>query len=361
MPRKSQLSALIVGLLLTASAHAQATKPPSSDVPVTPNGNCTAIADNTYVSPTAGTTGMACFAITGQNLIITDLNVQVGVDHTWIGDLTMKLVPPSGSPIVTLTNRPGVAGAGFGDSSNLVSSATLTFDDEASDNPETMGNTIGDAQFVCQDDARCTYITNADAEAAGTLAAFDGSNASGTWQFCVGDSAAADTGQICSATLQITGTAPSADLSINITNNFTPPGSVGSQFQYNVTVANAGPGAASGVAATINLSPRVTYVSNTCGATGGATVNWAIGALANGANASCSITVQIASTGTITTTGTVTGNEADPTPANNADTDVATGVAAPILSVPTFGTKALAALVLFLAGLGMVAMRRRTA
>ena len=51
-----------------------------------------------------------------------------------------------------------------------------------------MGNTIGTDQVVCRDDGFCTFFPEPD-----QLADFAGQAASGTWRFCVSDSAGADT------------------------------------------------------------------------------------------------------------------------------------------------------------------------
>jgi hypothetical protein len=45
---------------------------------------------------------------------------------------------------------------------------------------------------VCRDDAQCTFAPSAGITGTGTLAAFIGASAAGTWQLCVGDSATPD-------------------------------------------------------------------------------------------------------------------------------------------------------------------------
>ncbi len=119
----------------------------------------------------------------------------------------------------------------------------------------------------------------------------------------------------------IEGIVPAADVSITKVAVGAGALSIGSAFSYDLTVANAGPGGATGVTVTDSLPPQVTYVSNTCGATFAApTLTWTIGALANAANATCTINVTVASAGAISNTATVTSTSNDPTPANGSAT-----------------------------------------
>ena len=92
-----------------------------------------AIPDDTY----DGTLGsMACLDVTGVDTTITDLNVEVGITHTWVGDLVIKLVSPS-AEVLTLMSRPGFDegvddGSGCcGTSTNMDFTAPVTFDDAA--------------------------------------------------------------------------------------------------------------------------------------------------------------------------------------------------------------------------------------
>ena len=64
-----------------------------------------------------------------------DVNVTIALDHTWIGDLVIKVQDPSGT-VITLMSRPGVSepadngdsSVGNGDSSNLLATFAITFD-----------------------------------------------------------------------------------------------------------------------------------------------------------------------------------------------------------------------------------------
>ena len=171
---------------------------PSSCIasPVTVSADMLAVAipDDTY----NGTVGsMACVALDIQECLgtLTDVNVALGIDHTWVGDLTVRVISPANTEL-TLFHRPGHPAATFGDSSDLASGSIILFDGAAAVDPETMGSTIGAAQVVCLDDGVCSYLTNPDGEVGTNLAAFAGESVSGLWTVCVGDSAAGDTGSL---------------------------------------------------------------------------------------------------------------------------------------------------------------------
>src|SRR5262249_6737189 len=109
----------------------------------------------------------------------------------------------------------------------------------------------------------------------------------------------------------------SADLSITKS----APASVttGQQFTYTLSAHNGGPSDATGVAVTDTLPTGVTFVSASTGcANASGTVTCTVGSLANGANATATIVVTAPSTtGTITNTATVAGQQTDPNTANN--------------------------------------------
>ncbi len=175
-----------------------------------PDGTCTIIDDDTY-DGSIGT--MACLSVPGADLIIDGVTVDLSMNHSWAGDLVVKVVSPEGT-VSTMMSRPDFAepaddGTGCcGDSSDLVETAPFTFDNAAGDSAEAMGTTIGATEFVCQDDGICSYSPFPDMGPGVDLSDFNGENGAGTWMVCVGDSAAGDTGDICSATVNISGTPP---------------------------------------------------------------------------------------------------------------------------------------------------------
>lgn len=139
---------------------------------------------------------------------VTSVQATLGMSHTWVGDLTIKLVSPTGT-VVTLMSRPGTMegaddGSGMGgDGSNLQTGSPITFVMGATTSSEDMGSATADNRAVCADDGICSYAPSHGAAAAGDLTTFGGQMASGTWRFCVGDGASNDTGTIDRVTLVI--------------------------------------------------------------------------------------------------------------------------------------------------------------
>ncbi len=165
------------------------------------------IPDNGYNGTTASmASATITFPVQG-----TITNVQVlnlAVTHTWIGDLTIKLISPT-LTVITMLNRPGSTAPDdgtdnpAGDSSNISASSPIGFLDASPDSAETMGNTLAGTGIVCLNDGRCSYFPAADTAAPGNLASFNGQEASGNWVLSIGDSAAIDTGTLVGFCLDI--------------------------------------------------------------------------------------------------------------------------------------------------------------
>jgi hypothetical protein len=139
---------------------------------------------------------------------VASVAVEIAAVHSWVGDVTFKVVSPAGT-VVTLVSLPGSLEAadngtgGSAESSDLVITSPITFSQLAVADAETMGNTIDGTQAVCEDDTICEFTPNAGAATAGTLASFAGESSVGNWQVCAGDSAAQDPGSIDAVTLSI--------------------------------------------------------------------------------------------------------------------------------------------------------------
>ncbi|HNT74256.1 MAG TPA: DUF11 domain-containing protein, partial [Anaerolineae bacterium] len=118
-----------------------------------------------------------------------------------------------------------------------------------------------------------------------------------------------------------------ADLAVAKSVNDTTP-AVGDVITFTVVVTNHGPSAATGVVVTDALPSGYTYQAHTPSGAAytPATGVWAVGSLADDASATLQIRVQVNATGEYTNTATVGGNEDDPTPGNDRDTET------PILS-----------------------------
>jgi subtilisin-like proprotein convertase family protein len=137
------------------------------------------------------------------------MTVELGVTHTWIGDLVVKLISPANT-VVTLLSRPGYVepaddgtNAAYGDSSNISNASPITFSQSAVVSAETMGTSLGTNEVACGTDLVCSYLPANGAAAAGDLSAFNGQISPGTWKLCIGDSGSMDTGSIDAVTLTI--------------------------------------------------------------------------------------------------------------------------------------------------------------
>src|SRR6185436_1118498 len=96
------LSALLLGALIVAI-------PASAQVFTAGPGLALAIPDNVYTG-TVGTMGCSTIAVPsggGGGDSVANVIVTIAQSHTWVGDLTIKLIGPTGI-VTTLVSRPGV-------------------------------------------------------------------------------------------------------------------------------------------------------------------------------------------------------------------------------------------------------------
>lgn len=136
------------------------------------------------------------------------LSIELAVQHTWIGDLTLKLFNPIGDEM-TLLNRPmlPIPDDLFGSPADLSAAAPITFMDGAPTDAETMGLNVGSG-VVCADDGICEYFANPDEELNSVLnlnALLNG-DPNGDWLICGGDSIFPDPGIIHNAVLTFSDT-----------------------------------------------------------------------------------------------------------------------------------------------------------
>jgi subtilisin-like proprotein convertase family protein len=121
-------------------------------------------------------------------LNIVDVNVDLYVTHTWVGDLSATLTSPDGV-IVTLFDRPGVPTSTFGCSSNDIGTAAspVFFDDSG---------LAGGIEGVCDAGPPAIPGNSYEAFSPGALAAFNGPNSAGNWTINIVDHAGGDTGTL---------------------------------------------------------------------------------------------------------------------------------------------------------------------
>jgi cysteine-rich repeat protein len=170
-------------------------------------GLATTITDDGYNGTLGSMTCVNLVVATRGDGLVDSVKVKVGLTHTFIGDLVLKLVSPNNT-VVTLMSRPRVAepaddGAGSGaNNSNLISTSPISFVTGGATSAENMGNATN-TLTACQDDALCVYAPAAGAAAAGTLVTFNGQTAAGTWKFCAGDALTGDVGTLDAVRLSV--------------------------------------------------------------------------------------------------------------------------------------------------------------
>jgi len=151
---------------------------------------------------------MACTPVTVSGITSSTLSaaMELAIDHTWVGDMTVKLENPNGD-VLGVMSRPGFAEpaddgtSGFGDSSNLLATSPVIFSDDGLVSAEAMGGATpgGSSGVVCQDDAECEFTAAPDtvAQPPGDFASLASSgDPNGDWNVCVGDSGGGDLGTV---------------------------------------------------------------------------------------------------------------------------------------------------------------------
>jgi len=109
------------------------------------------------------------------DLPVSDVNVNIDLDHTFLGDLVITLVSPAGTEVILTSNS-------CGEFSNI----SAVFDDEA-------------LPFVCGNNP----AIEGTVKPLGSLATFNGESAFGNWTLIVSDTAPADGGTLNGFGLEI--------------------------------------------------------------------------------------------------------------------------------------------------------------
>ena len=197
MTNRRQFRMFIVAVLVLAAAipgaverkaTAGVSAPPGATMPSATltytNASPVAIPDGVDVTTCVSKPGApAISTITiGDSGIIKDVSVSLDIKHSWVGDLVVELVSPSGT-IVVLVNRPG------------------------SESNQTCGYSSEDIRTVLDDESGGGPVENADPPTGPSyipeqpLSAFDGEDLAGEWVLRVYDHAGSDTGTLYSWSL----------------------------------------------------------------------------------------------------------------------------------------------------------------
>ena len=287
-------------------------------------------------------TTTSTLAVSGLDAYICDVDVDTSITHTWNEDLDIVLTSPGGTVnTVSTDNPPDTTQAGF----DNVFNGTLWTDDAGATNPPG----------PVTDSAYANLATETPLCVEEALGAFIGEDPNGNWVLTVFDDTAADQGQLAAWSLEVTTCTcvqPDADLEATKTGT-----AAGDQITWTIEVTNNGPDDATGVVVTDPLDPCTTFVSDDCGGVVVPPWTWNVGALPNGASAICNVVVDASACPSpgISNTATVSGNEADPNPANNtASAPIVDG----IFEIPTLGRAGLLLLLLAITLGALVILRR---
>ena len=139
------------------------------------------------------------------------------------------------------------------------------------------------------------------------------------------------------------GPVPSADLAVTIGGSANPV-VAGTQLTYTITVTNAGTSTATAVTVGYTIPPNTSYVSATpsqgSASVAGTTITANLGNLANGANATVQvvINVNVGATGQLSSTAAASSTTTDPVSVNNSATATTNVTPASVTTTTTGGT-----------------------
>lgn len=145
------------------------------------------------IPTTANVTANSTLNVTSTNTV-SDANVTIDITHSWVNDMTITLISPSGTQ-VQLVVQPCTSVA--------LNDITATFDDAG-------------VPIVCGNNPAISGVVNP----AQALSAFNGEPMNGTWTLRVLDSFNQDGGSINGWSLNLCNTAPALAVNQNIFENF---------------------------------------------------------------------------------------------------------------------------------------------
>ena len=272
-------------------------------------------------------------AVSGVPTFLCSVDLDLDLTHTFAGDLDITL-SAGGTPTTLTTDNGG--------GNDNVFAGTL-FDDDG-------GTPASDFVYA-------NLVTATPLVPEGALNHFAGVDPNAIWSLSVTDDAGVDIGTINSWSLDVTTcecAIPEADLAL--AKSVAPTSAApGDNVVFTLIVTNNGPGSATNTVVVDSLPAAFTYVSNDCAAGFAApTLTWNVGTLANGASATCNVTVTVNGPGS--NNASATADQTDTVPANNS---AAAAVSVNVLAIPTAGSFGLLVLAL---GLGLAAvhfLRRR--
>ena len=145
---------------------------------------------------------------------LTNIEVSLGFNHEFVGDLKIELSTPTGDAIV-LVDRPSRV---FPDetvysTSNLLADHEINFADRYTNDPELMGVTLFSSEVVCEEDNICDFYPNDDTSNPKKFADVvnevnSGAGPKGEWVVTVSDLASGTVGNFIVRSISLTYTVP---------------------------------------------------------------------------------------------------------------------------------------------------------
>lgn len=243
---------------------------PQNPLSASPNA---AIPDDGYDGTLAS---MACGTVNVSGVgAAADVTVDVAIDHTWTGDLTLKLVNPDGLEL-GLMSRPGLVEAAddgtgcCGANANLAATSPITISDAAAVSAEDVDPALGSDDVICEIDGICEFspAPGSVANPPAAMADMVTGTIDGDWMLCAGDSVSADTGTLVSFAINF----PGVDLNLPPEMHM-PLVVTGFPEQPDITVSPAS------LSATLDADSSTDLTLNVSNSpVAGADLNWSFGA-----------------------------------------------------------------------------------
>ena len=219
--------------------------------------------------PDASPAGVSDTLVVPNTGSLSDLNVVIDTNHTYVGDLIYVLEHVDTGVNVTLISRPG-GGLCSGDDLDVI------LDDEATFN----------IQSDCSSGAQA-YTSGESYRPNNPLSGFDGESIGGNWTLTVSDNAGVDFGILNEWCLVV-------QPNLVISKIGPAKATVGSPIVYTLTVTNMGTTMATNLLITDTVPTGANYVSG--GALNGPVVEWTVASLAGGMTTSVQFTVTATTT-----------------------------------------------------------------
>jgi subtilisin-like proprotein convertase family protein len=209
-----RIKSVTVGLGAPASTSSTFTYsgPPAA---IPDNNIATGVTVPLTVSGISGSVSSVKLVIDGSSCNATAGSTTVGINHTYVGDLSITLISPSGTAVQLTPINGNVAGVNF---------CGTTFDDNAS--------TAWTAATTAQNPYTGSFRPFVP------LSTFLGETANGTWQLKVVDGGPADTGSVRAFSIVVTGSSCAAPCpALSVSPATLPNASAGTPYSQTLTAA----------------------------------------------------------------------------------------------------------------------------